>query len=175
MHFLCNGTLSNIFLQPSCFYNQRKWFIFSYFKSPSNTSLHFLFKFLHTAHFCSFWCISPTVTRIFLAPLLNPQRSNTTHSRFRFMYHCFIKYFSEIAMQSACLSFPNRRELSTISFPVYTDTCKHSILTHWPLGDLNVTQKREFSILFYWLVSSDLLMIVPSDECHRTQLTISQH
>ena len=34
-------------------------------------------------------------------------------------------------------------------------------LTHWPLGDLNVILKIGFSILFYWLVSSDLLMIVP--------------
>ena len=47
--------------------------------------------------------------------------------------------------------------------------------THWPLGDLNVILKMQFSILFYWMVSSDLLMIMPSDECHRTLLMISQH
>ena len=35
--------------------------------------------------------------------------------------------------------------------------------------------KMLFSILFYWLVSSDLLMIMPSDECHCTYLKISQH
>ena len=29
--------------------------------------------------------------------------------------------------------------------------------------------------LVYWLVSSDLLMIMASDECHRTLLMISQH
>ena len=29
--------------------------------------------------------------------------------------------------------------------------------------------------LVYWLVSSDLLMIIPSDECHRTLLMLSQH
>ena len=47
-------------------------------------------------------------------------------------------------------------------------------LTHWPLGDLNAILKMQFSILFYWLVSSDLLMIIPPDECHRTLLMISQ-
>ena len=50
-----------------------------------------------------------------------------------------------------------------------------SFLTHWPLGDLNVILKMWFSILFYWQVSSDFLMIMPSDECHRTLLIISQH
>ena len=49
------------------------------------------------------------------------------------------------------------------------------LLTHWPLGDLNAILKMEFSILFYWLVSSDLLMIMPSNEWHRTLLMISQH
>ena len=49
------------------------------------------------------------------------------------------------------------------------------LLTHWPLGDLDAILKMEFSILFYWLVSSDNLMIMPSDECHRTLLMISQH
>ena len=33
------------------------------------------------------------------------------------------------------------------------------ILTHWPLGDLDVILKIQFSILFYWLVSSDALLI----------------
>ena len=31
------------------------------------------------------------------------------------------------------------------------------------------------SILLYWLISSNLLMIMSSDECHRTLLMISQH
>ena len=43
------------------------------------------------------------------------------------------------------------------------------------LGDLDGILKMEFSILFYWLVSSDLLMIMPSDECQRTLLMIRQH
>ena len=38
------------------------------------------------------------------------------------------------------------------------------LLTHWSLGDLDSILKVLSSILFYWLVSSDLLMIVPSDE-----------
>ena len=42
------------------------------------------------------------------------------------------------------------------------------------LEDLNATQKMWFSILFYWLVSSALLMIMPFDECHKTLLMISQ-
>ena len=49
------------------------------------------------------------------------------------------------------------------------------LLTHWPLGDLDVILKMQSSILRYWLVSSNLLMIVSSDECHRTLLIISQH
>ena len=48
-------------------------------------------------------------------------------------------------------------------------------LTHWPVGDMNAILKIWFSILFYWLVSSYLLMIMPSDECHRTLLMIIQH
>ena len=38
-------------------------------------------------------------------------------------------------------------------------------LTHWPLGDLNVILKMEFSILFYWLVSShdNALQWMPHD------------
>ena len=35
--------------------------------------------------------------------------------------------------------------------------------------------KNVFSILFYWLVSSDLHIIMPSDECHRTSLMINSH
>ena len=41
-------------------------------------------------------------------------------------------------------------------------------LTHWPLGDLKVILKMEFSILFYWLESSDLLMIMASNKHLRT-------
>ena len=48
-------------------------------------------------------------------------------------------------------------------------------LTHWPLGDLDSILKVLSSISFYWLVSSDLLMIMPSDECHGIYLKISQH
>ena len=48
-------------------------------------------------------------------------------------------------------------------------------LTHWPLGDLNVILKLQFSILLYWLVFANLLMIMSSDECYRTLLMISQH
>ena len=47
------------------------------------------------------------------------------------------------------------------------------ILTHSSQGNLNAILKMEFSILFYWLVSSDLLMIMPSDECHKAFLIIS--
>ena len=48
-------------------------------------------------------------------------------------------------------------------------------LTHWPLGDLNVILKMWSSILLYWLVSSNLLMIISSGKCHKTLLMISQH
>ena len=48
-------------------------------------------------------------------------------------------------------------------------------LTHWPLGNLDVILKPQYSILFYWLVSSDFLMTVPPDAYHRTLLMISQH
>ena len=49
------------------------------------------------------------------------------------------------------------------------------LLTHWPLGDLDVILKIEISLLFYLYVSSNLLMIMPLDECHRTLVLISQH
>ena len=53
--------------------------------------------------------------------------------------------------------------------------CKNCCFTQWPLGDLNEILKMEFTILFHWLVSSDLLMIMPSNECHVTLSVISQH
>ena len=34
-------------------------------------------------------------------------------------------------------------------------------LTHWPLRDLDAILKLQLSILFYWLVSSHCLMIMP--------------
>ena len=34
-----------------------------------------------------------------------------------------------------------------------------SSLTHWPLGDLDAILKLQFSVFFYWLVSSHLLLI----------------
>ena len=42
-------------------------------------------------------------------------------------------------------------------------------------GDLDSILKVLSSILICWLVSSDLLMIMPSDECHGIYLKISQH
>ena len=33
----------------------------------------------------------------------------------------------------------------------------------------------QFSILYHWWVSADHLITMPSDECHRTLLVISQH
>ena len=48
-------------------------------------------------------------------------------------------------------------------------------LTHWSLGDLDVILKIQISFLFYLCVSSYLLMIMPSDECHKTLVLISQH
>ena len=39
-------------------------------------------------------------------------------------------------------------------------------LNHWSLGDLGAILKMLYSILFYWLVYSDLLVIMPSNEYH---------
>ena len=47
-------------------------------------------------------------------------------------------------------------------------------LTHWPLGNLEAILKLQFSISFYWLVSSHCLMIMPWDECEGTSPMISQ-
>ena len=49
------------------------------------------------------------------------------------------------------------------------------ILTHCLPGNLDVIFKMPFSILFYWLESYDLLMMMPSYECQGTLLMISQH
>ena len=51
----------------------------------------------------------------------------------------------------------------------------HCFLTHWRQGHLDAILKLQFSFLFYWLVSSDLLMIMHPDECHGTSRMISQH
>ena len=48
-------------------------------------------------------------------------------------------------------------------------------LTHWPLGDLDAILKLQFSISFYWLVSSHHPKVMPWDECHGTSQVISQH
>ena len=39
---------------------------------------------------------------------------------------------------------------------------------HWSQEHLDGILKKQFSIIFYWLVSSDLLMIMPPDESHGT-------
>ena len=64
--------------------------------------------------------------------------------------------------------------------PQTSSLCSRSVymnivLTHWPLGDLDAILKTQFSILFYWLVSSHCLVIMPWDECHGTSPMISQH
>ena len=48
-------------------------------------------------------------------------------------------------------------------------------LTHWPLGERSAISKIRISVLFYQLIASDFLMMMPSDECHRTLVMISQH
>ena len=48
-------------------------------------------------------------------------------------------------------------------------------LTHWPLGDLDVILKLQFSISFDWLVSSHRLRLMPRDECQGTSPMINQH
>ena len=64
--------------------------------------------------------------------------------------------------------------LSYLTGVTTAELCAHR-LTHWPLGDLYVILKIQSSILFYWLVSSDLLMTMPSNETHGFLLTIAQH
>ena len=46
-------------------------------------------------------------------------------------------------------------------------------LTHWPLGNLDAILKLQFSISFYWLISSYRLRIMPWDECQGTSTMIS--
>ena len=48
-------------------------------------------------------------------------------------------------------------------------------LTHWPLGDFNLILGRWFSRYFIWMVAEVSLVKLPSDECHKTLLMISQH
>ena len=54
-------------------------------------------------------------------------------------------------------------------------TSKHVeyVLTHWSMGELDVIAKMQFSVLFYWLASSDL-MILSSHEYTNTTPMISQ-
>ena len=71
-------------------------------------------------------------------------------------------------------------DLSSSSTSGFTSAPKISYkhidgLTHWPLGDVDAIFKMQFSFIFYWLVSSDFLIIMPSDECQGTLLMISQH
>ena len=49
------------------------------------------------------------------------------------------------------------------------------VLTHRPLEDLDVIIKKYYSIFLYCLVSSDLFIIMCSEEYHRTLLILSQH
>ena len=54
-------------------------------------------------------------------------------------------------------------------------TVKHVeyVLTRWSMGQLDVISEMQFSVLFYWLASSDL-MILPSDERTNTIPMIRQ-
>ena len=66
-------------------------------------------------------------------------------------------------------------EKNSMSYGWNTVMSSFPFLTHWPLGDLDAILKLQFSISFYWLVSSHCLRIVPWDECQRTSPMISQH
>ena len=48
-------------------------------------------------------------------------------------------------------------------------------LTHWPLGDVVVTIKVQFSNLLYRLVAWQLIVKSLSGTCHKTSLMISQY
>ena len=56
-------------------------------------------------------------------------------------------------------------------------TCVYGLsnLTHWPLGDMDAILKLQFSISFYWLVSSHHLWIMSWDECQGTSPMTSQY
>ena len=57
----------------------------------------------------------------------------------------------------------------------YDNKPNRLILTYCSLGDLDPILKIQFSVLLYRLVSSDLMIIMSSDECPKTLLRISQH
>ena len=73
------------------------------------------------------------------------------------------------------------REWFTFSFPllngyipkIYNPSHYFSI-NSLATGDLDAIFKMKYSILFYWLVFTDLLSM-PSNECHGTVLMISQN
>ena len=73
-----------------------------------------------------------------------------------------------IALSPLCLS-------SVMATPWKTATMSYWPLTHSSLRDLDAILKMQNSISFSWLASSDLLLIMPSQECHKTSLMISQH
>ena len=62
-------------------------------------------------------------------------------------------------------------ESSENSFPKHSQSYGNSenslpqLLTHWSLGDLDFFLKIQISFLLYLYLSSDLLMIISSDEC----------
>ena len=85
--------------------------------------------------------------------------------------------FSEILIEILTFSF-KKMHLKVSSAKRRLFCLGLNVLTHWPLGDLDVILKIWFSIWFNWLLSSDLCMIMSSDNCHRsdrTLLMISQH
>ena len=73
------------------------------------------------------------------------------------------------------LFWNNRWYKISLFFWLNPHRCLPYTLTHWPLGDLDAILRLQFSILFYWLVSSDFLMIIHPDECHGTSRMVSQH
>ena len=62
---------------------------------------------------------------------------------------------------------PLHQQMSTQFYDTTCDMCTNG-LTHWPLGDLDAILKLQFSILFHWLVSSELLMITHPYGWHGT-------
>ena len=87
-----------------------------------------------------------------------------------------------------CLSRHGMNTLSLVLNPPVTMLCntvrwwflvvssdKPLNLTHWPLGDMDAVLKLQFSISFYWLMSSHRLRILPWDECQGNSPMISQH
>ena len=115
---------------------------------------------------CNLWWVRKSWINIFQGN----EHQNIEHKKLRFVQKAYSHILWYQINLPLCLTVLKSLSLISACWIMLFIVFK----THWSLGDLDVILKIQFSSLLYLYLSSDLFMIMPSDECHKTLVLISQ-